>query len=292
MELRGFSLNTLRAFEASARHLSFTRAASELCVTQAAVSHQVRALEEALGKKLFRRTTKGPVLTDEGMLLARVVGEALEKISGAIASIAHAEVREVLTIGVVGTFAVGFLFDRLGAFAAEHSSIEVRVLTNNNRVDLWTESLDGAIRFGDGSWHGVNAEPLMPAPFAPLCSAAIAADLRSPADLAGFPLLRSYRQQDWPAWFEAAGQPGIVANGAMFDASYLMAQAAIKGHGVALLPLPMFRCEMAGGSLVQPFATVADVGSYWITRLASKPASSAFETFSRWLLDEARAASS
>lgn len=283
MELKDFSLNTLRAFEASARHLSFTRAADELCVTQAAVSHQVKALELALGKALFRRTTRGIVLTDEGAVLAPVVREALARIGSALAAVSGENMREVVTAGVVGTFAAGFLLERLPRFHALHPEVEIRVQTNNNAVDLWTESLDCAIRFGDGAWHGVKAHELVTAPLAPMCAPTLAAELKAPSDLARFPLLRSYRAGDWPAWFAAARSPEIAATGPMFDASHLMALAAMRGLGVALLPVAMFQREVVGEQLVQPFPVTAGAGSYWLTHLTSRPPAPGLERFISWL---------
>ncbi|WP_159976254.1 MULTISPECIES: LysR family transcriptional regulator [unclassified Novosphingobium] len=285
MDIKALSLNTLRAFEAAARHLNFTRAADELCVTQAAVSQQVKMLEIHIGKALFRRTTRGLVLSDEGALLAPVVTDALARVSGALAVVSGAGAREVLTVGVVGTFALSFLMERLPEFQALHPGIDVRLLTNNNTVDLWAESLDLAIRFGDGGWHGVSAQLLMPAPMTPMCSPAIASRLSRLGDFGRLPLLRSYRLQDWPAWFAAAGVTGVPANGPIFDASHLMAMAAIRGMGAALLPLAMFERERSNGQLVNPFDVVVDRGGYWLTRLSSRPVSAAMSAFSEWLLD-------
>jgi LysR family transcriptional regulator of beta-lactamase len=283
MALSEISLNPLRAFEAAARHLSFTRAAEELCVTQAAVSHQVRRLEDHLGAALFRRTTRGLVLTDEGAVLAPTVGEAFGRIERVMGALAGGAAREVLTVGVVGTFAIGFLVERLTDFRVQHPFVDLRLMTNNNKVDLWTDSLDFAIRFGAGAWHGAQAELLMPAPITPLCSPATAAQLRHPGDLEKFTLLRSYRAQDWPAWLAAAGVPQLSARGPMFDASTLMIQAAILGDGVALAPASMFRRDLNLGTLVQPFSLEVDAGAYWLTRLISKPTTRAMDAFQSWL---------
>ena len=285
MALSEISLNPLRAFEASARHLSFTRAAEELCVTQAAVSHQVKALEEHLGKSLFRRTTRGLVLTDEGVPLAPIVGGSFASIERALAAIAEGGAREVLTVGVVGTFAVGFLMERLAEFRAKNPFIDLRLLTNNNKVDLWTESLDFAIRFGAGAWHGVHADPLMATPLSPLCSPQLAEQLRDVGDMGKFVLLRSYRAQDWPAWLAAAGAPQLSARGPIFDASTLMVQAAILGEGIALAPPRMFRRELHAGLLVQPFPIAVDAGAYWLTRLISKNPTPAMNAFRTWLME-------
>jgi LysR family transcriptional regulator of beta-lactamase len=178
-------LNALRAFESSARHLSFTRAALELNVTQAAVSQQVRSLEERLGTTLFKRLPRGLAMTDEGLALRPVLTDAFDRIEAVLKQFEGGHFHEVLTIGVVGTFAVGWLMPRLKSFRDAHPFVELRLLTNNNLVDLATEGLDFAIRFGDGTWPGSLATRLLDAPLALLCTPEIAAHLSTPDDLAG-----------------------------------------------------------------------------------------------------------
>src|SRR3990167_2120748 len=156
-------LNALRAFEASARHLSFTRAGLELSVTQAAVSHQVKGLEARLGVALFRRLPRGLALTDEGQFLLPVLRDSFDRVGEVMDRFEAGRVRQVLTLGVVGTFAVGWLLPRLPQFQEAHPFVDLRISTNNNRVDLAGEGLDCAIRFGDGAWHGTEAVRLMPA---------------------------------------------------------------------------------------------------------------------------------
>src|ERR1700744_3870013 len=129
-------LNALRAFEASARHLSFTKAAEELCVTQGAISHQVKALEERLGAALFRRSHRGLVLTDEGLALAPALWDAFGRIDTVLEGFEAGGVKEVLTVSAVGTFAVGALLRDLSSFRAGHPFVDLRLLTNNNKVDL------------------------------------------------------------------------------------------------------------------------------------------------------------
>jgi LysR family transcriptional regulator of beta-lactamase len=283
------SLNALRAFEAAARHLSFTQAGMELSVTQAAVSHQVKALEERLGVPLFRRTTRGLILTDEGQALAPAVAEAFSRLQHLLGRFEAGRLKEVLTISVVGTFAVGWLMSRLSDFQATHPWVDLRMLTNNNKVDLAGESLDYAIRFGDGAWHAAEAEKVMAAPFTPLCRPEAAKGLRSPHDLAGATLLRSYRPQDWPNWLAAAGSPDVPVRGPMFDSSWVMVQAAIQGDGVALAPARMFSPELNSGRLVRPFEIEVDAGSYWLTRLKSRRTTRAMAAFRDWLLEAAAA---
>jgi LysR family transcriptional regulator of beta-lactamase len=288
MALTELSLNKLRAFDSAARHLSFTRAAAELCVTQAAVSHQVKALEEHLGAPLFRRTPRGLVLTDEGAALAPTVADAFGRIERGLHAIAEGGPREVLTVGVVGTFAIGFLIERLHEFREQAPFVDLRVMTNNNKVDLWSERLDFAIRFGDGAWRGVQADLLMKAPMSPLCSRHIAGRLRQATDLEKENLLRSYRLQDWPAWLNAAGAQEVTARGPVFDASGVMVQAAIMGQGVALAPPAMFQRELGTGQLVQPFEQQVDLGAYWITRLLSKELTPAMQSFLAWITEACR----
>ncbi|KAB7772274.1 LysR family transcriptional regulator AmpR [Xanthomonas maliensis] len=279
-------LNALRAFEAAARHQNLTRAADELCVSQAALSHQIKALEQQLGLRLFHRLPRGVALTDEGAALAPVLGESFDRIAATLERFADGRYRDVLSVGVVATFATGWLLPRLAAFHAAHPGIELRLLTHNNRVDLAAEGLDLAIRFGDGDWQGEVATPLMEAPFAPACAPALARLLRTPEDLAKTTLLRSYRLDEWPRWFRAAGVAEVAARGPMFDSSLALAAAAAAGAGVALLPLPMFHQDLDAGRLSCPFPIRLDAGRYWLTRLRSRQESNAELQLRSWLLDE------
>jgi len=286
MDRAQLPLNALRAFDAAARHLNFTRAAIELCVSQGAVSHQVAQLERRLGTRLFHRLPRGLSLTDEGQALVPVVADAFDRVAATLDQYAGGRFREALKVGVVGTFAIGWLLPRLDAFARAHPGIDLRISTNNNRVDLAGEALDFAIRFGDGAWHGTHADPLLAAPLTPLCAPAIAARLQSPADLIPERLLRSYRTDEWVRWFAAAGVSPPVLRGPMFDSSALMATAAAAGQGIALAPPAMFTRELAAEILVQPFAITIDAGRYWLTRLISRPESDAMARFRGWLVAE------
>ena len=270
-------LNALRMFDAAARHLNLTRAADELCVTQAAVSQHIRNLEERLGKPLFRRLPRGLALTDEGHALWPAVAESFARIEHSLQQVAEPRPREVLTVGVVGTFAIGWLIPRLGQFQQQHPYIDLRLLTHNNRVDLAGEGLDAAVRFGDGAWQGTRAELLLRAPLTPMCTPALAQRLRQPADLAGQTLLRSYRLQEWESWFATLDQSAPLARGAMFDSSLTLAEAAAQGAGVALLPARMFQHLLQQGRLVRPFEQEVDTGAYWLTHLRSRAPSAALK---------------
>ncbi len=280
-------LNALRAFEVSARHLSFTRAAEELSVTQTAVSMQVKNLEQRLGVALFRRLPRGLALTDEGLALLPVVAQSFGRIADVLAQFDDGRRREVLTVGVVGTFAVGWLMPRLREFQQQHPFVDLRLLTNNNRVDLAGEGLDYAIRFGDGAWHGTEAERLFEAPLAPMCAPAIAARLRTPVDLGAETLLRSYRSDEWRRWFAAAGAACPPLRGFVFDSSLALAEAAAQEAGVALLPVLMFERELRQGRLVCPFGQRIVLGAYWLTRLKSRSQTAAMTAFREWLQSHA-----
>ncbi len=221
-------LNALRAFEAAARHLSFTRAGLELHVTQAAISHQVKQLEGVLGVALFRRLPRGLALTEEGEALLPVLTDAFHRIAGTLDRFEGGRLREALTVGAVGTFVTGWLLPRLPEFRAAHPFVDLRLLTNNNRVDLAGEGLDYAIRFGDGAWHGTDAVRLFDAPLSALCAPALAERLRQPADLDRETLLCSYRADEWARWFIAAGLPCPAIRGFVFDSSLTMAEAAAR----------------------------------------------------------------
>jgi len=280
-------LNALRAFESSARHLSFTRAALELNVTQAAVSQQVRMLESRLGATLFKRLPRGLAITDEGLALRPVLSDAFDRIEAVLRQFDGGHFHEVLTVGVVGTFAVGWLMPRLKSFHAAHPFVELRMATNNNLVDLAVEGLDFAIRFGDGTWPGLRAQQLVDAPLSVLCAPEIAQRLRAPADLAGETLLRSYRADDWGNWFDAAGLAPHPLRGPVFDSSRLMVEAAVQGMGVALAPASMFERDLQTGRLVRPFEVEVHAGSYWLTWQKGKAATPAMRVFSQWVLKEA-----
>lgn len=278
-------LNALRAFEASARHLSFTRAAIELCVTQAAVSHQVKSLEAQLNVTLFKRLPRGLMLTSEGETLLPVVRESFDRIAQTLSQFEGGHYREVLTVGAVGTFAVGWLLPRLPDFQAHYPFIDLRLSTHNNRVDVAAEGLDYAIRFGAGAWHGTDACQLLEAPLTVLCVPAIAEQLQTPADLLKHTLLRSYRADEWTQWFQAAGLPAdtLVPRSIVFDSSLAMMEAALQGIGVALAPAMMFSRQLESDVIRQPFDVGITTSSYWLTRLQSRVETTAMAAFKSWL---------
>jgi len=284
-KLSHLPLNALRAFEATARHLSFTRAGLELRVTQAAVSQHVKVLEDRLGVQLFRRLPRGVALTDEGQSLLPSIVEAFGRLTETLNRFEDGHYQDVITVGVVGTFASGWLLPRLDAFRKAYPRIDLRLFTNNNRIDIAGEGLDYAIRFGDGLWHGTEATHLMGAPFTSFCAPSLARRLSRPADLKREVLLRSYRQDEWPRWFTAAGLQSPVLKGMVFDSSITIASAAARGFGVALLPAALFEDEVRQRRLVRPFKIEVALGDYWITSLHSRRPSAAMLSFKNWLLE-------
>ncbi|SNY98167.1 LysR family transcriptional regulator [Halomonas sp. hl-4] len=284
-------LKALRAFEASARHLSFTRAADELCVTQAAVSHQVKLLEAQLKVPLFKRLPRGLMLTQEGERLLPVLKSSFDQITHTLDRVGESSYRDVLNVGVVGTFAVGWLLPRLDDFQQQYPFVDFRLSTHNNRADIAAEGLDFAIRYGAGAWHGIAAQPLMPVSLSVMCIPTIATRLETPVDLLGETWLRSYRADEWAEWLAAAGLPNSypMTKSIVFDSSIAMVEAALQGAGVALAPTSMFTRQLSSGALVQPFDATVSLGGYWLTRLQTRPETRAMASFRAWLLKASNA---
>ena len=284
-------LPAIRVFEAAARLLSFTKAAAELGMTQAAVSYQIRLLEDRVGTPLFRRLTRKVELTDTGAQLAPTVTEALARLAGAFAGVG-AQTGGLLSVTTVHTLASNWLVPRLGRFQLAHPDIAVRLDTSHETVDLTRGEHDIGIRYGMGVWPGLAAHRLMPLEFTPLCSPAFrerAGGLRHPRDLLGQPLFWDVDDW-WPRWFAAVGEivPRSVADdGLRLESQHLMGQAARAGQGVALLNPVFFAEELASGQLVQPFATLArEPGAFYIVHLESRAAEPKIAAFRDWLLAE------
>lgn len=279
-------LNGLRVFEVALRQGSFTRAAIELRVTQAAVSHQIARLEDRLGVTLFLRTSAGLVPTDEGRALYPVVEHGFDAIARALDRITGQRHVEILKVGVVTTFAVGWLLPRLAAFQRSHPMIDLRISTNNNRVEILREGLDMAIRYGAGTWTGSKAELLVDAPLSPLCAPSVARRLDSPADLGREILLRSYRGDEWPRWFAEVEDACPPLTGPIFDSSLAISTIAMDGGGVALLPVAMFAHLIEEGRLVRPFAAEVAAGSYYLTWPADRLVTPEMLDFADWVRAE------
>lgn len=251
-------LNALRTFEAAARHLSFTKAAEELFVTQAAVSHQIKALEEHLGVKLFRRRNRTLVLTEEGQALLPSVRDGFALLALGVRRLRERAGRGTLTISVMPSFGAHWLVGRLGRFQAAHPEIDVRVTTTPRLVDFAREDVDVAIRYGRGDWPGLRCERLLTEEIFPVCSPRLMEGphpLRRPEDLAHHTLLHVlHYPDDWRLWLRAAGVSTVdPERGPRFEIFSLALQAAIQGVGVAVARGALAAEDLRAGRLVAPF---------------------------------------
>lgn len=279
-------LNALRAFEASVRHLNFTRAGMELFVSQAAVSQQVRLLEEKLGVTLFKRLSRGLELTDEARLLYSKISEGFNSIEKAYRQFEGGAIREALTISCVGTFALGWLLPKIEDFQQKHPSIELSIQTNNNVVSIAGEGVDFAIRYGSGNWASSHNQLLFEAPLTLLCRPETAMRLLTPGDIIGEKLLRSYRHEEWDNWFAAAGIAPFRVNGPVFDSSRLIIDAVMIIDGVALAPDIMFEPEIKQGLLVRPFDIYSGDDGYWLTWQRARKITHSMQIFREWIINE------
>ena len=288
------SLNGLKAFEAAARHLSFTRAAAELNVTQAAVSHQVKALEERLGLALFRRLNRALLLTDEGQALLPPLSEALDRMALAVDGLARREETGVLTVSTLDSFAAGWLVRRLRRFRALYPDIEIRIATSNHLVDFTRDDVDIAVRYGRGEWPGLDSVRLMTEKIFPVCSPALLADgppLEKPQDLCFHTLLHEEMLEDWRMWLLAAGVGDVdPTRGPWYTQANLVILAAMAGEGVALGRSVLVADDLAAGRLVKPFdVSLPAEYAYYVVHpeaAAGRPKVCAFRD---WLLEEASA---
>ena len=250
-------LKAVRTFEAAARHLSFTRAADELHVTQAAVSHQIKALEEWLGVTLFRRQTRGVLLTDAGRAYLPALTDALDAIDRATRDLLRRDQAGILTISSLGSFAAKWLVPRLGRFADRHPDISVRIAAEDTLVDFTQSEVDLAIRYSRGTWRGLHHEKFLTEEFFVVCAPKLLDGphpLNSPADLAHHTLLHDQMREDWQMWLDHAGVTVGPGRSLGFSHSNMVLDAAIDGLGVALGRSIMVADDLAAGRLVKPFA--------------------------------------
>lgn len=251
-------LNGLRAFEAAARHMSFTDAAEELSVTQAAISHQVRGLEQRLGLKLFVRRNRSLLLSEAGQAYLPSVRSAFDQLNEATEKLLQKDRGGHLTVTTTTSFAVKWLVPRLGGFQRANPEIDVRVSTGTALVEFSREDVDIGIRYGRGQWPNLVAERLVTEDVMPVCAPSLMKGpngLKKPADLKRFTLLHSVSfPDDWQVWLTAAGVKGIDASrGISFDFALAAYQAAMDGLGVALGRNPLVEPDLKAGRLVVPF---------------------------------------
>jgi LysR family glycine cleavage system transcriptional activator len=283
-------LPSVRVFEAAARHENFTLAAAELGMTQAAVSYQIRLLEERLGVPLFVRSKRRVTLSEAGRRLAPVVSDAFDRLSEGFAGLVD-EDESVLTISTAQTFASNWLSSRLGGFQIARPELAVRLLTSNAMADFAGDDVDVAVRMGSGPWPGLKQHFLFCLATTPLCSPEFRDrhGLDRPADLLRAPRLNAHDWW-WKEWFEAAGvalEDETPRQGIRLDSQALEGNAALAGHGVGLLTPLYWRGEIAAGRLVQPFDLVVVSGpALWLVYPEHKKGRAKIRAFRDWLLAE------
>ena len=254
-------LGALRVFEAAARHLSFKHAANELALTPTAVSHQVRGLEKRLGTPLFERSARQVRLTRAGQTLFPVVRDALDEMARTLAALRPEPTRRIVTVSATRAFTARWLVPRLTSFASVVPDIDLHLHASDEPADLRSSGIDLAVRYGGGHYPGLQAEPLLPNEFLPVCSPHLR--LTGKAMLANTPLLayewriRGEDTPDWPRWFREAGltMPGRLKLSYFSDEAHAI-QAAIAGHGVVLASRVLVADELTSGALRVPFGPV------------------------------------
>lgn len=247
-------LNAARAFEAAARHLSFTRAAEELHVSQGAISQQVKLLEDWLGRPLFRRRNRGLDLTEAGAAYAEAVRQGLGIIAEATKTVRRPDEAKDLALSCLASFAHKWLGPRLGRLASRHPALRLRILTGMVPVDLAGGTVDCAIRTGTGPYQGLYSEVLLTEELTPMARPDIAARLQSPEDLSGELLLRDFGT-DWLDWLVPAGLGERDYRwGPEFLDSSMALDAAIAGQGIVLARTALAEADLAAGRLAAPFA--------------------------------------
>ncbi|MGB5078690.1 MAG: transcriptional regulator GcvA [Sphingorhabdus sp.] len=288
-------LLALRVFECAARHLSFTRAAEELCVTQAAVSHQIRALEEWFGQSLFLRLNRALKLTDAGERLVGPLTGAFDIMADITADVAAGDDRQVLNVAVLDSFASVWILPRLANFHRRFPDIDLRFVARPIEEDaLAAGDADVEIRYGQGHWSGMHVYEFLQEDIFPVCSPSLLEGCDPPlelADLARFDLLHDVMAIDWQHFLLHFGVTSLnVRRGFGFSHSHLVIQACIAGNGFALGREALVATHLERGELVRPFqeSMPSDQSYYFVCRHDDAD-SAAVKAFSYWLMDEVEA---
>jgi len=290
--LNGFpSLNFLHTFESVARHLSFTNAAKELCLTQAAVSHQIRALEEHLDIKLFHREKRKVFLSDEGQKLLPSVVSGLQGIADSLENIRNYDAEDTIVVGVGSSFSANWLVHRLGAFYQKYPEVNLHMKISNNDLDFVADGTDLAVVWGKGDWQGLMCEQLMVVEFTPVCSPELlnkTHSLKTPDDLIHYPLLDDPDYNIWQEWFEKAGiQERKYKRRTVIRDSNVLINSTLDGHGIALCAVGIVQEYLDSGRLIRPFdLSITGGGFYYLVypeKALRKPLVRLFKT---WLISE------
>jgi LysR family glycine cleavage system transcriptional activator len=288
-------LNALRAFEASARQLSFTKAAEELFVTQAAVSHQIKALEEYLGIKLFMRKNRSLLLTEEGQSYYLDIKDLFNSLYEATERLLARGAKGTITVSAQPSFAIQWLVPKLSAFNDLHPDIDVRIKAVEQPVNSLTEDVDVAIYYGRGNWPTIHAEKLHTEYLIPVCSPLLLQEgiasgkppLLTLDDFKHHTLLHDTFRKDWKRWFKQVGLDGVNVNhGPIFSHSSMVVQAALYGQGIALAYSALAQPDIDSGRLICPFDDVlVSKNSYFVVCRETQKDIGKIEAFRLWLLD-------
>jgi LysR family glycine cleavage system transcriptional activator len=292
-------LNALRAFEAAARHLNFSRAADELAVTPGAVSQQIQNLEDYVGAALFKRTPKGLLLTDAAQTALPALREAFDRLAEAASLLTAAVDGRRLTVTVAPSFAAKWLVPRLGRFEEQHPQVDVWLSAGMEVVDFASGEIDLAIRYGTGRYPGLEVIKLMSETVIPVASPAFleANPLNTPADLAHHVLLHDGSPDaddscpDWAMWLAARGIKGVDGTrGPRFNQSSLVIEAAVGGRGVALAKRALAQADLDAGRLIAPLQIETDVDfAYFVVHPKAKGRLPQVKAFVSWITTEAEA---
>jgi LysR family glycine cleavage system transcriptional activator len=292
MQRRSLPLSGLRVFEAAARLGSFKAAAKELAVTPTAVSHQIRALEAQTGLLLFDRHVRRVSLTDAGTQLYPVLRDGFDAFEATLARLTHQRTRTQVTISATNAFTVKWLVPRMANFRSRHPGIDLQLQASDDVVDLRSTAVDIAIRYGRGPYPGLVTQPLFTDRFAPVANPRLGVE--SPDDLARVPLIRfdwkrpQPENPTWDRWFKVAQRPQPrQASQLRFSDEGHAIQAAVAGHGVALVSLALISEELEAGHLVQPFGPEIDGHTYHLAMYAGRPPSASVQAVAHWLSTQA-----
>lgn len=285
-------LSAIRAFEAAARHGSFTKAAGELGMTQAAVSYQVKLLEDRVGTPLFLRQPRRVVLSDAGKRLAPAVAEAFQRLNAAFATLRETD-ENVLSVTAINTFCTNWLVPRLGTFQMAHPNIAVRLDASSRLVDFAQDEVDLGIRSGKGEWLGLKAHLLFPVDLAPVCSPEFLkriGRIKKAEDLLRLPLL-DCTDECWQRWFAHAGipdPPPLMGPGVQMQTQQMLGSAAMAGQGIALVTPALFDGDLAAGRLVQVLPIVVSHHDleYWLVYPEERQNVAKIRAFRDWILAE------
>ncbi len=285
------SLNFLHTFESGARHLSFTNAAKELFVTQAAVSHQIKALEDYLGVKLFRREKRKVFLSEEGQKLLPSVVSGLQGIADSLENIRNYDEEDTIVVGVGSSFSANWLVHRLGAFYQKYPEVNLHLKISNNDPDFVADGTDLAVVWGKGDWQGLMCEQLMVVEFTPVCSPKLLKKthpLKTPEDLIHYPLLDDPDYNIWQEWLEEAGIPERkYKRRTVIRDSNVLIHSTLDGHGIALCAVGIVQEYLDSGRLIRPFdLSITGGGFYYLVYPEKALRKPLVRLFKDWLISE------